>query len=239
MNSHPAISLDNDEGVRKSEDPMERQQVQSRCFGFRDSGFFRHWSFVIRISVRRHSSFVIRHSVRTTADCQSATRPTASRRCILFAVLLLLVCNGCAHVSSKPAVGAEQEIRAVLDAQVRAWNAGDLRGFMEGYARSDRTRFQSSGNVSLGWQTVFDRYQKRYGDRASMGVLKFSEVEVTFLAPDAGFAVGHWRLERAQDAPSGLFTLLFRRGSAGWRIIHDHTSAAEKMATTGKTGATE
>ena len=127
-----------------------------------------------------------------------------------------------------PAVGEEQAVRAVLDAQVRAWNAGDLRGFMEGYAQSDRTRFQSGGDVSLGWQTVFDRYQKRYGDRARMGLLKFSEVEVTVLAPKAALAFGRWRLERAQDAPSGLFTLLFRRTSAGWRIVHDHTSAADE-----------
>ena len=124
----------------------------------------------------------------------------------------------------------------MLDAQVRAWNAGDLRGFMEGYARSDRTRFQSGGDVSLGWQTVFDRYQKRYGDRASRGVLKFSEVEVTVLAPKEALAFGRWRLERAHDAPSGLFTLLFRRTSIGWRIVHDHTSAAELSTTSGKTG---
>jgi ketosteroid isomerase-like protein len=222
VNTHPAISLDNDEirmtnveGRPKSEAQIKRQQIRSRRFGFRDSGFLRHSTFVIRISVR------------TAADRQSATRPTASWRYIPFAILLLLVCNGCAHVSSKPEVGAEQQVRAVLDAQVRAWNAGDLRGFMEGYARSDRTRFQSSGNVSLGWQTVFDRYQKRYGDRTRMGVLNFSEVEVTVLAPDAALAVGRWRLERAQDAPSGLFTLLFRRTPAGWRIVHDHTSAAE------------
>ena len=148
--------------------------------------------------------------------------------CILFVVLLLVVCNGCAHTSSRTAATAEPEIRVVLDAQVRAWNAGDLTGFMEGYARSERTRFQSGGDVSLGWQTVFDRYQKRYGDRASMGVLKFSEIEVTALAPDAALAFGRWRLERAQNAPSGLFTLLFRRTSSGWRIVHDHTSAAEK-----------
>ena len=191
----------------KSEAPRERTQAQARRFGFRDLGFFRHWSFGIGNSIP-------------------------------FAVLLLLAAGGCAHMSSKPAVGAEQEIRAVLDAQVRAWNAGDLRGFMEGYARSDRTRFQSGGEVSLGWQTVFDRYQKRYGDRASMGLLKFSEVEVTVFAPDAALAVGRWRLERAQDGPSGLFTLLFRRGSAGWRIVHDHTSAAEKVAAVGKTEAT-
>ncbi len=124
-------------------------------------------------------------------------------------------------------VGSEQQVRAVLDAQVRAWNAGDLRGFMDGYARSDQTRFQSGGDVSLGWQTVFDRYQKRYSDRASMGVLKFGDLQVTLLAPDAALVFGRWRLQRAQDAPSGLFTLLFRRTSAGWRIVHDHTSAGE------------
>ena len=216
--------MTNVEGRPKSEAQMKRQQTLSRRFEIADSGFFGDWSFVIG------------HSVRTAADRQSTTQPTASQRYIPFAILLLLVCNGCAHVSSKPVVGAEQKVRAVLDAQVRAWNAGDLRGFMEGYARSDQTRFQSGGDVSLGWQTVFNRYQKRYGDQASMGVLKFSEVEVRILAPDAAFAVGRWRLDRAQDAPSGLFTLLFRRTSAGWRIVHDHTSAIESGTTSGQAG---
>jgi len=147
-----------------------------------------------------------------------------------------LVCNGCAHLPSTTAASAESEIRAVLDAQVRAWNAGDLRGFMEGYARSDRTRFQSGGDVSLGWQPVFERYQKRYSDRASMGVLRFGDLEVTVLAPDSALAVGRWRLERAQDAPSGLFTLLFRSTSTGWRIVHDHTSAVESPPPSGKSG---
>jgi ketosteroid isomerase-like protein len=142
-------------------------------------------------------------------------------------LLLLPVCSGCAHLPPTSAANAESEIRAVLEAQVRAWNAGDLRGFMEGYAHSDRTRFQSGGDVSLGWQTVFDRYQKRYGDRASMGALKFNDVEVSVFMPDTALAYGRWRLERAQDAPSGLFTLLFRRAPAGWRIVHDHTSAAD------------
>ena len=137
-------------------------------------------------------------------------------------------------MSSKPAAGADRQIRAVLDAQVRAWNAGDLRGFMEGYARSGRTRFQSGGDVSLGWQTVFERYQNRYADRPSMGTLAFSEVEVSPLAPDAALAFGRWRVERAQDATSGLFTLLFRRTPAGWRIVHDHTSVAAQPPSSGQ-----
>ena len=189
--------------------------------GALDSAFGFRYSFVVR-----HSGFVITPCLLRVI--------TASRTS--FAVLLFLVCNGCAHMPSTTAANAESQVRAVLDAQVRAWNAGDLRGFMEGYARSDQTRFQSGGDVSLGWQTVFDRYQKRYGDRARMGILKFSEVEVTTLAPDVALAFGRWRLERAQDAPSGLFTLLFRRTSSGWRIVHDHTSAVESTPPSGKAG---
>ena len=34
-------------------------------------------------------------------------------------------------------------IRAVLDAQVAAWNRGDIDAFMEGYARSSKTARQS------------------------------------------------------------------------------------------------
>jgi uncharacterized protein (TIGR02246 family) len=142
--------------------------------------------------------------------------------------MLLFALSSCAHAPSRPAADAERRIRTVLEAQVRAWNAGDLRGFMDGYANSDRTRFQSGGDVSLGWQTVWERYQKRYGDRASMGTLTFSETEVTVLSPDAAMVVGRWRLQRAQDEPSGLFTLLFRHTADGWRIVHDHTSATAK-----------
>src|SRR4030095_9962234 len=102
-------------------------------FKMRDSGFIRHWSFVLRISA--------------PAGHVTVTRPIANQRCLPLAVLLFLACGGCAHLSSTTVATAESEIRAVLDAQVRDWNAGDLRGFMEGYARSERTRFQSGGDV--------------------------------------------------------------------------------------------
>ena len=52
--------------------------------------------------------------------------------------------------------GSEPAIRAALDQQVRAWNAGDLAGFMEIYDRSDQTRFASGGEISRGWQPLFE-----------------------------------------------------------------------------------
>jgi len=60
-----------------------------------------------------------------------------------------------------------------------------------------------------------------------MGVLSFSDVKITAPSADAAPVVGRWRLERKTDKPQGRFSLIFRRTAAWWRIVHDHTSAAE------------
>jgi ketosteroid isomerase-like protein len=118
------------------------------------------------------------------------------------------------------------EIQSVLIVQQDAWNRGDIDAFMNGYARSASTVFVSQDEVSRGWETVRDRYRVKYSDRAKMGALGFSEIEVTMLSPDAAVVLGRWRLKRANDEPHGRFTLIFKRLPEGWRIVHDHTSAA-------------
>ncbi|MEY2488942.1 MAG: hypothetical protein QOC70_884 [Verrucomicrobiota bacterium] len=118
----------------------------------------------------------------------------------------------------------DAEIRAVLSAQVAAWNRGDIDGFMNGYARSAATEFVSGDKLTRGWQTVRDRYKKKYDSREKMGTLTFSELKITGLGSDAAMVIGRWRLARKGDQPHGRFTLLFRRTPAGWRITHDHTS---------------
>lgn len=80
----------------------------------------------------------------------------------------------------------------------------------------------------MGWQTVYDRYQKRYGTGASMGALTFSDIQITETGKDSALAFGHWQLRRNTEISSGLFTLLFRQTTDGWRIVHDHTSSAAK-----------
>jgi uncharacterized protein (TIGR02246 family) len=118
------------------------------------------------------------------------------------------------------------EIQSVLTAQQDAWNRGDVDAFMNGYARSASTLFVSGDEVERGWETVRDRYQKKYSDRAKMGTLTFSDVEVTMLSSDAAVVLGRWQLKRTNDEPHGRFTLIFKRLPEGWRIVHDHTSAA-------------
>jgi ketosteroid isomerase-like protein len=122
---------------------------------------------------------------------------------------------------------AEERIVAVLLDSVAGWNEGDLEKYMGAYRRSEDLRFASGGSVTFGWSTVLERYRQRYPDRAAMGDLAFSEIEVTLLGDEAALAFGRWELVRADDRPRGLFSLVLRRYPEGWRIIHDHTSSAD------------
>lgn len=141
----------------------------------------------------------------------------------LLPLALAIIVGG--SLSARPAsASAEAEIRAVLKAQVEAWNRGDIPGFMQGYWKAEETEFVSSNGVLRGWQAVLDRYRKAYPDRRSMGSLTFSHLEITMLSPTAALVLGEWGLKRQGDHPGGVFTLVFRKFPDGWRIINDHTS---------------
>ncbi len=157
----------------------------------------------------------------------------AKRRTLLYwrpVVGLLMACCGLgcgAAASSDTPVRAADEaaIRAVLQQQVEAWNQGNIDAFMDGYARTDSLRFASGGAVHTGWQATLDRYHRTYPDRAAMGTLTFDLRTVRVLSAQWAVVFGGYQLERAEDRPSGLFTLLFEKRPEGWRIVHDHTSA--------------
>lgn len=146
---------------------------------------------------------------------------------------LLLVAISALSVQAQRSVTANKRdariiaaVRAVLDAQRDAWNRGDVAGYMDGYARSKHTVFVSGDNVTRGWQTVLERYQKNYNSREKMGTLTFSDLEITPMGNDTAIVLGRWHLQRTNNDPHGRFTLILRRTRQGWRIVHDHTSAA-------------
>ena len=62
-------------------------------------------------------------------------------------------------------------------------------------------------------------------DKQAMGELQFSGLEIRMLGRDSAMVLGHWHLSRKLGDVGGVFTLIFQRFPAGWRIIHDHTSA--------------
>jgi ketosteroid isomerase-like protein len=124
------------------------------------------------------------------------------------------------------AASPEQEIRRVLDDQVAAWNRGDIPGFMEGYDKSESTTFVGA-KITKGHAQVLANYLKRYPTRENMGTLRFSELDIRLLGADYASVIGRFHLDRSTEAggeAAGIFTLLFHRTGAGWKIILDHTS---------------
>jgi ketosteroid isomerase-like protein len=131
--------------------------------------------------------------------------------------------------SGKPSVEKLKEtdrstVMRVLTAQQADWNKGDIRGFMDGYWNSSELTFAEACGFTRGWQPVMSRYEKNYANKAAMGTLDFSELEIRQLGPDAALVLGKWHLQRQAGDVGGIFTLVFQKFPEGWRIVHDHTT---------------
>jgi ketosteroid isomerase-like protein len=142
------------------------------------------------------------------------------------AALLLALGAGCAATPG-PAPDAVSDVRAVLAAQIEAWNRGDLEGYMAGYWKSPDLVFFSNGAETRGWQATLDRYGSRYRAAGKqMGTLDFPELDILMLGEEAAMARGRWRLKMPDGKElSGMTSVVFRRLPEGWRIVHDHSSA--------------
>lgn len=161
--------------------------------------------------------------------------------------LFLLPLNGSATIASeidgklkiakaktdeKPegkSTAAGESVKKVLLAQRDAWNKGDLDNFMSGYVHTDKLSFTSAGNIVWGYDALRERYQKKYGQsKETMGKLEFSDLKTYDLGPENELMIGRWHLDLATTSLDGVFSLVFVNTKEGWRIMHDHTSLAEK-----------
>jgi beta-aspartyl-peptidase (threonine type) len=130
------------------------------------------------------------------------------------------------RADEKQSTDAKKAIQALLDAQVAAWNKGDLEAFMAGYWKSPKLSFSSGNHKVEGWQATFDRYKLRYqSEGREMGQLSFADLEIEPLGADSAFVRGRFHLKTSKDSPTGIFTLVLRKLPEGWRIVHDHTSS--------------
>jgi ketosteroid isomerase-like protein len=143
-------------------------------------------------------------------------------------LLLLTTLSAAQAVSNKTeALSApEVAIRVELNEQVAAWNRGDLKGYMQGYWHSPELTFFAGDKETAGWDAAYQRYRSAYkGKDREMGKLNFSNLRVEMLSSDAAFVRGSWQLTMKNGTKrQGLFTVVLKQFSEGWRIIHDHSS---------------
>lgn len=152
-------------------------------------------------------------------------QPRAYRAVLIVGAVLLGLMGGPDPVHAQAAF-PEQDIRQVLEAQVAAWNRGDIPTFMTGYEDAEATTFIGK-TITRGYRQVLANYLERYASREKMGLLTFRDLEIQLLGSDYASAIGKWNVERSQAAGGqvgGIFTLVFRKTSVGWKIILDHTS---------------
>jgi ketosteroid isomerase-like protein len=149
-------------------------------------------------------------------------------RLVIATVVVGVLSFSVSGVAQSTTQDIASDVENVLRQQAGAWNRHDLDGFMAGYWNSPDLVFFSGSQKTSGWQSTLERYRARYqGEGQEMGKLEFSDLSIDPLAPDAAYVLGQFHLTMSDGkTPHGLFTLIFRKFPEGWKIVHDHTSAA-------------
>jgi uncharacterized protein (TIGR02246 family) len=139
----------------------------------------------------------------------------------MFRWLILMACA--------PVLLAQTEaIQTLMNDSAAAWNRGDMAAFVSYYEDSPETTFMGKEVTRGGTQAILERYQKSYPTAEARGTLTFSEIVVRPLAQGLVLVTGKFNLKRTREGggdASGRYTLVVRHTSAGWKIIHDHTSS--------------
>jgi uncharacterized protein (TIGR02246 family) len=151
----------------------------------------------------------------------------------LATILLLGLVAACKpHAPDAPSAaidpeGEKQAIRALIGRMEAAWNRGDFRGYMEGFANPDVV-FVSRGEFQKDWQGTLDHYIRDYGSSAqTRGTLHFFDIKIEMLGPDAAQLISRYRLDRPEKPQDGINTRLMRKRGDKWVIALNHVSSRE------------
>jgi uncharacterized protein (TIGR02246 family) len=121
----------------------------------------------------------------------------------------------------------KQAIRDVISRMEAAWNRGDFRGYMQGFANPDVV-FVSRGEFQQDWQGTLDHYIRDYGSSAeTRGSLHFFDIRIEMLGPDAAQLISRYQLKRAEKPQDGINTRLMRKRNGQWVIALNHVSSRE------------
>ncbi|PWG03076.1 YybH family protein [Sphingosinicella humi] len=153
------------------------------------------------------------------------------RNALLACAALFLAVPAVAQPPERPwlaGVNEEAEKAAIRDVIARmeaAWNRGDFRGYMEGFANPD-VIFVSRGQFQKDWQGTLDHYIRDYGaSEDTRGKLHFYDIRIEMLAPDTAQLISRYTLDRPKDRQDGINTRLMRKRDGKWVIALNHVSS--------------
>jgi uncharacterized protein (TIGR02246 family) len=137
-------------------------------------------------------------------------------------LLFLAALIGCSP-SRTPLPDPTSELEGLMAQSARAWNAGDLDGFLITYAR-DSTFVTARGPI-YGFEQIRGRYAARFAPDAERDSLTFTDFTVRRMGSDYVLSTARYVLTRGDSVTAtGPFTVIWERRPEGWRMVHDHTS---------------
>jgi hypothetical protein len=129
--------------------------------------------------------------------------------------------------AAQAAEADKKQILEVISHMQEAWNHGDFRGYMQGFKNPD-VIFVSGGRFQAGWQGTLDHYIRDYGKSPeTRGTLRFYDIQVEILSPDAAQLISHYELKRPVHPQYGINTRLMRKVEGHWVIALNHVSSSE------------
>jgi len=111
----------------------------------------------------------------------------------------------------------------LLEHGARAWNGGDLDGFVSDYT-IDAT-FVTGRGLVRGTAEIKGRYAARFAPGATRDSLSFRLLDVERLGPSSAALVATYVLTRGDSVTSsGPTSLVLKKVAGRWKIAHDHSS---------------
>ena len=142
-----------------------------------------------------------------------------------------LALSACQTVPASPGLAAPQVTQAAVEEaladSVAGWNAGDMDRFLGVYSSDPQTSYVGGKYLIRGKAAMAESYENGFdfSNDAARGTLSIETVDFRPLGPDHALLIGRYTVDFAgRDDATGLTSLVFERGSAGWRIVADHSS---------------
>jgi len=141
------------------------------------------------------------------------------------------------NLNASPGAGVEQQrlmvlyldagyaARAGLQAQVSAWNRGDLEAALDTYWNAPQMTWISRSGVERGFATFANAMRKDFADPAAMGIYSAEVLDARGLGPETGMVVFRWEILRAgKRVMGGTSTQIWRHLDGKWKAVLEHAS---------------
>lgn len=145
---------------------------------------------------------------------------TAILSCIL--VLILFAVSG---TSAQTRTDPLADVKAALDAQVKAWNAGALERSASVYHDSPEMLWVNRTGIRKGNQLIQASFRRPQNSGPRQGLYSYEPLHITQLSPNCVYFVIRWNLETSgRRSVTGVTSLVWKRINKKWFIVAEHAS---------------